>query len=446
MSGKIVVHFLLCGVFLIGNTYAKVNNIAEKAVLTPESIKSKKAFNHISPLPVTILKGHRSFVHDIAFNNDELMASAGGDSTVILWNYRTGEQVRTIKGLNGYVYAVAFSPDGSLLATGGWDGEVRLWNVHNGTLHSIVGKHSTHVYDVNFSPDGKKIVSASWDNTAKVWDKETGELIITLTGHKRYVSSAVFSPDGSLIATASGDGTVKLWDPNSGLVLRTLTSNEQTHWYCNHVSFSPDGQSIAASTSGGENPVYVWNIQGERLQTLKGHKGFVPSTEFSRGGTRIASVGEDNSLRLWNTNNGEQLHAAQEPRYFLSNAYNATGDIVAAAALDGTITLWQVETENLPQAKSGKSIEQKSELYTIKAVPNPASSRVTVQFTIPESGYCTVELLSQDGKLVSTLYENTASAGVNSIDHDVQLLTSGVYYITLTAQNKTVSCRVDVVR
>ena len=37
------------------------------------------------------------------------------------------------------------------------------------------------VYDVTFSPDGSSIATASGDSTAKIWNPETGDLLIDLT-------------------------------------------------------------------------------------------------------------------------------------------------------------------------------------------------------------------------------------------------------------------------
>lgn len=58
-----------------------------------------------------------------------LLATAGDDRTVRLWDVRTGRESVALTGHTGRVLAVAFSPDGSLLASGGEDGTVRLWNV-----------------------------------------------------------------------------------------------------------------------------------------------------------------------------------------------------------------------------------------------------------------------------------------------------------------------------
>ena len=72
--------------------------------------------------------------------------------------------------------------------------------------------HTGYIYSVAFSPDGKTLASGSWDDTVRLWSAETGSWLRTLKGHSRMVAGVAFSPDGSTLASAAWDGKVKLWD------------------------------------------------------------------------------------------------------------------------------------------------------------------------------------------------------------------------------------------
>ena len=58
-------------------------------------------------------------VEAVAFSPDgKLLASAGGDKMVRLWDPATGQELRTLTGHTDWVRSVAFSSDGKLLVKG----------------------------------------------------------------------------------------------------------------------------------------------------------------------------------------------------------------------------------------------------------------------------------------------------------------------------------------
>jgi WD40 repeat protein len=107
--------------------------------------------------------------------------TGGIDSSIVyLWDVRTGKKRQTLKGHNGWVLSVAFSPDGRTLASGSQDNTVRLWDVRTGRVRRVLTGHHADVNAVIFSPDGKRVVSGGEDGTARLWDARSGQLLATL--------------------------------------------------------------------------------------------------------------------------------------------------------------------------------------------------------------------------------------------------------------------------
>jgi hypothetical protein len=79
------------------------------------------------------LAGHAGAVHSVAFAPDGAALAAGGSGGLVrIWDARTGEQQRQIAGHTGPVSSVAYAPDGTILASAG-DTTIRIWNPRSGT-------------------------------------------------------------------------------------------------------------------------------------------------------------------------------------------------------------------------------------------------------------------------------------------------------------------------
>ncbi len=128
-----------------------------------------------------------------------------------LWQVSTGDKVHQLVGHQDTVRCVVFCPTREILASAGDDGTVRIWEVATGKqLGQLV--HEGEVLCVAFSPDGKTIASGGTEKRVRLWEVATKRERLELGGHLAGISSLVFSRDGRLVASGSKDCTALVWD------------------------------------------------------------------------------------------------------------------------------------------------------------------------------------------------------------------------------------------
>jgi len=281
-------------------------------------VEKKKCFS--------LSKEHKSAAMSVAFRHDSrILASCSDDSTLKLWSIikNSSEYSQALEcidessqGHSDKIKSICFSPNGLKLASAGYDSTIMLWDVESGDDPRLgdcveLGKHDSHIWRIIFSPDGKLLASCSSDGTIKLWNVRTSKLLTTFDQntpkmHKvdNEIWSVAFNSDGTRLASGSEDKTVKLWNienPESPFCLHTLEGHSQWIW---SVAFSLSGCLVASGS--GDHTVKLWDVQtGECLKTFKDHTDCVWTVAFSHNNQRLASGSSDETIKVWNISDPE---------------------------------------------------------------------------------------------------------------------------------------------
>jgi WD40 repeat protein len=287
------------------------------------------------------LPGQSGEVTSVAFHPQDpaVVASASADGTVRLWNTRAGLPVLNFRDPSGTVASLAFSPDGRLLATVGHEKNVKIWDTEHGTLIRTLSGQLSGDLSVVFLAGGQRIASAGWDKVGRIWDLRTGGILHELRGHAWMICRLAASPNGRHLVSASEDGTVRLWNVESGKEAVGPPLKERAHGWC--AAFSRDGRLLASL--GVDQSVKIWETATWKLlHSLPDPTGVPRSVAFSPDGRWIAWGGTDSTVKLWQAATGELQVLRGHTNWVHGVAFSCDGKQIASASADGTVKIWNV--------------------------------------------------------------------------------------------------------
>lgn len=77
--------------------------------------------------------------------------------------------ITTFRGHVGAVYQCCFSADSRLLVSSSKDTTLKVWDVRTGKLATDLPGHQDEVFAVDWSPDGQKVGSGGKDKAIRIW-------------------------------------------------------------------------------------------------------------------------------------------------------------------------------------------------------------------------------------------------------------------------------------
>ncbi|PYQ57430.1 MAG: hypothetical protein DMF53_22705, partial [Acidobacteria bacterium] len=306
---------------------------------------------------------HASWVSSLAFRRDGVLASSSGD-TITLWNPALGTKISSFSaprdGKAHQILALAFSPraGSQVLASAGEDGTVRLWNSTTGEPLGEPGEaHGDMVTSLAFSQDGRRLASAGrdhvihlWDVEKEQWDSSNRHPVQTLLGQGRAIWALAFGADGHLVS-GGDEGAVVLW--NLAAPSRFIAKARGVTGEIDSVVFSPNGQTLFAG--GKDGTLWEWDTVSQQVrEKAPAHTGRIAALALQRQ-SLISAGGEDGRILLWDSTDlrkaPQQFERSTDSNAIPIGSLALSSDkrIVAAGddasnGSDGRVRLWRTDT------------------------------------------------------------------------------------------------------
>ena len=346
--------------------------------------------------------------HNVSFcpNGDRILSSspwAYSTSSVTnykiieIWDANSGEKLQTLHGHKDYITSVRFSPDGNEVVSASLDNTIRIWNLRQTDNSNVLVKSDTRLFHPVIDSHNNLIAACCEDSILRVWDFQSGKEFLKLNIENGY-GSVTISPNGEQLAFTSGM-SLCLYDLNEGSIKKMITDTidgytgfayssdgkkmvfttyrrpiigtngiirlsfsdlnyrinlldletDSIVWtipqpdFHGNVEFSPNGKHILY---GNPQP-YVFDVAtGEELfVSSEGRSSFEHYATYSQDGKLIASLAEDNSIRIWDAENDNCLKKLEgHENGVLCVCFSPDGKYLVSGAKDKTIRVWELQS------------------------------------------------------------------------------------------------------
>ena len=189
------------------------------------------------------------------------------EGTVRLLETGTGALGASWKAHADTIFDLAVSSDGQLLATAGGDKLVKVWELATRKEIARLEGHVAQVLTLGFSADASQIVTGGADQQLSVWDLKTRERTMKLGTHTAAITGAVWSPAGpAVFAATDAGGLLRYSELKAATGAQSSESaNERkfesadTALLC--LAATANGERVFAGSHDGR--VFAWNKDGK---------------------------------------------------------------------------------------------------------------------------------------------------------------------------------------
>ncbi|XP_054018175.1 WD repeat and HMG-box DNA-binding protein 1 [Dryobates pubescens] len=244
---------------------------------------------------------------------------------------------------------VCFDDTGSCIVTCGSDGDVRIWeNLDDDDPKSInVGEKA-----YSCALKNGKLITAISNNTVQVHTFPEGAPDGILTRFTMNANHIIFNADGTKIAAGSSDFMIKAVEVSDSSKQKTFRGHDAPV-----LSLSFDPQDVYLASSSCDGSVRVWKIADQTCTTswplLQKCNDVINAKSICRlgwqpGSGKLLAIPVDRVVKLYRRETWDSQFDLSDA--FITQplnvvAWSPSGQHLAAGSVNGSIVVWNVETQ-----------------------------------------------------------------------------------------------------
>lgn len=258
-------------------------------------------------------------------------------------------QMNRLDGHTNEVWQIKYSPNGKLLASAGRDGKIYIWDAISGEYKFTLTGHDDSIREIVFSQESNLLISRSDDGMIKLWNLEKGEIIEHPLNNEKEINTFALSSQFSIVATGQTEGKVKLWNlaqADSATLLPLKASQNSIEF----VQFTPDETKLIIVEN--KNNIYIWDMNQKNIDSIPSTDQ-CPFEEIQVKNNILAAAKINGTVQTW----GFNLKPIQSWTLYKNNncdleedktktlQLSPNGKILAIADKGEVINLWDLETK-----------------------------------------------------------------------------------------------------